>query len=171
MKNYVLSALSVIVLASSCGINNTASTSLSDSVAAGQSSLPADKALYAMMQIRDTVRAGEPLELQFTVRNDADTTAKFLKWDTPYEALVSKYLDIRDENGNQVDYIGAMAKRMMPPPADSYIAVEPGDSLRVAVDLLKGYAVSRPSRYTVVYVGGNMSGLVVKDSVSFVYKP
>jgi len=94
---------------------------------------------------------------------------QFCKWHTPFEPLMSKYLDVTDENGTEVDYKGAMAKRMMPPPASSYIEVKSGDSLAVTVDVLKAYAITKPAKYTIKYSGQNMSGLVVKDSVVFNY--
>lgn len=170
MKNYQILLFATVLGFSSCGINNNASTSVSDSLSMEDSIPQSGRGLYGLMKIRDTIKAGEPVDLVFTVRNEADSAAKFLKWDTPYEPLLSKYLDIRDENGAYVDYHGAMAKRMMPPPADNYIEVKPGDSLQISVDLLQGYGITKPSKYTIVYVGGNISGLVVKDSVSFVLR-
>ncbi len=122
------------------------------------------------MQIRDTVTIGNPLELKFTVANNTDTIQQFLKWDTPFEPLVSKYLDVKDADGTQVNYRGAMAKRAMPPSADSYIKLNPGDSLVAKINLLDGYAITRASKYTIIYVGSNMSGITVRDSVSFVYR-
>jgi hypothetical protein len=122
------------------------------------------------MEISDTIKLGDPLELKFIVHNKADTAQQFCKWHTPFEPLMSKYLDVKDENGVEVDYRGAMAKRIMPPPADSYIKVASKDSLVTMIDLLKGYALSKPSKYTITYSGQNMSGLVVRDSVSFVYR-
>jgi len=82
---------------------------------------------------------------------------------------MSKYLDVKAENGEEVSYKGPMAKRMMPPPASSYMAVNPKDSASTTVDLLKAYDITKPAKYTITYVGQNMSGLIVKDSISFVY--
>ena len=121
------------------------------------------------MSMKDTVKAGEPVELKFTVYNNADTAQHFCKWHSPFEPFISKYLDIKSASGEEVNYKGAMAKRMMPPPASSYIAVNSKDSVSTQVDLLKGYDISKPGRYSITYVGQNMSGLVVKDSISFVY--
>lgn len=170
MKYALVAAIAVLFLASSCGLNNTASTSLTDTASA-PSTTEIGKGLYVTMRICDTIRTGQPLELLFMVKNTTDTTIRFLKWDTPFEPLVSKYLDIVDAKGHQMDYRGAMAKKMMPPPAESYITVPPGDSLSAVVNLLDAYAITEPSQYTLVYVGGNMSGLVARDSVTFVYGP
>ena len=172
MKNYQLILLAVLSVLASCGISNTSSADFS----AEDTSLLADQhtkvenGLHGVMQIRDTITIGEPLELKFTVSNSADTAQQFLKWATPFEPLVSKYLDIVDEDGTQVNYRGPMAKRAMPPSPDSYIKVNPNGSLVSNINLLEGYAITRPSKYTVIYVGQGMSGITVSDSVIFVYR-
>jgi hypothetical protein len=172
MKTYEITLLAALLALSSCGINNKNSNDAvnNDSTIAAARDSTEMGGLYGIMQIRDTIKPGDPVELKFTVLNRADITQRFCKWHTPFEPLMSKYLDIKDENGLEVDYRGPMAKRIMPPPADSYIKADPGDSLSTAVDLLKAYAISKPSRYTITYVGQNISGLIVKDSVSFVYR-
>lgn len=126
--------------------------------------------LQGSMLIADTITIGEPVELKFTVVNPADTAQHFLKWSTPFEPLVSKYLDIVDSEGTQVSYRGPMAKRAMPPSADNYLKINPKDSLVATIDLLEGYAITRPSTYTIVYVAQGMSGISVRDSVKFVYR-
>ncbi|MES3017844.1 MAG: protease [Bacteroidota bacterium] len=170
MKNYQIIVAAFLLILASCGINNTGT----NSNAAGDSSLSAEMqmqdGIQGFMQIKDTITIGDPVELKFRVFNPADTASQFLKWSTPFEPLVSKYLDITDEDGTQVDYRGAMAKRAMPPSADSYIKLNPGDSLVANVNLLEGYAISRASKYKIVYVATGMSGITVKDSVYFVYR-
>lgn len=127
------------------------------------------KELFAVMQIKDTIRAGEPVEMNFTVYNRTDSAMKFLKWETPFEPLLSKHLYVKNEQG-ETEYKGAMAKRMMPPPATDSLTVQPNDSLSVRTDLLKGYDIVKPGKYTVSYIGENMSGLKVYKSITFFYK-
>jgi len=164
MKNLstFLSAALILTL-SSCGMNNNVA----------QNSTAADstvgKALFAKMSVKDTIKAGDSVQLKFTVYNNADTTQHFCKWHTPFEPFISKYLNVKSESGEEVNYKGAMAKRVMPPPASSYITVNSKDSISTTVDLLKGYDITKPAKYTIIYVGQNMSGLIVKDSISFVY--
>ncbi|RZM23999.1 MAG: protease [Pedobacter sp.] len=171
MKNYKL-ILPVALLALSACSQNTMKTdnaeAKTDSTTANEQIT--EKGLYAKMYIQENIKAGDTVALRFTVFNPADTAQQFCKWHTPFEPLISKYLDITDEKGEEVAYKGAMAKRIMPPPASAYLKVNAGDSLSVSVDLLKGYAISKPAKYKVVYVGQNMSGLIVKDSVYFNYK-
>lgn len=130
---------------------------------------PVGKSIYAVLQIKNTIKVGDSVKLKFTVYNPTDSVQQFCKWHTPFEPLISKYLDVKDANGEEANYQGAMAKRMMPPPASSYQKVNPGDSLSIEVDLLKGYAVKKPGKYAITYNGEGMSGLAVKDSVVFNY--
>ena len=125
--------------------------------------------LFAEMQIENTVKIGRPLILKFTVHNPAGNAQKFCKWHTPFEPLMSKYLEIKDENGVEMMYRGAMAKRIMPPPESSHIRLGEKDSISATVDLLKAFEITNPSRYTVSYTGQDMSGVVVKKSVVFDY--
>jgi hypothetical protein len=172
MKYYQLLLATFLFALSSCGINNTNSGSSAavDSSLLTDQQLEAQAGLQGFMQINDTITIGEPVELKFTVVNHADTAQQFLKWATPFEPLVSKYLDVIDADGTQVNYRGAMAKRAMPPSADSYLKVNPKDSLVANINLLEGYAIARASRYTIVYVAQGTSGIMVRDSVSFVYR-
>lgn len=171
MKNLSILTSTLIVLAfSSCGMNsNTAKNSADTTLTTVAVDSTAEKGLFAKMSVKDTIKAGELVELKFTVYNNADTAQRFCKWHTPFEPFISKYLDVKSASGEEVNYKGAMAKRMMPPPASSYLSVNSKDSVSTQVDLLKGYDIAKPGQYTITYVGQNMSGLVVKDSISFVY--
>lgn len=162
----------VLIAAASCSQNTTATNSnagKADSASAVTAVEKSESGIFAKLQIKNTIKAGEPVTLKFTVYNQADTAQQFCKWHTPFEPLMSKYLDIKAENGEEVSYKGPMAKRMMPPPASSYTKVNPKDSLAADIDVLKGYDLQKPGKYTISYSGQNMSGLVVKDSVSFIY--
>ncbi len=171
MKNIKV-ILSAAVLALSACSPNTRKTDTavqSDTSATKTVTQPESKALFAKMQIKSTIKAGDSVLLKFTVYNPADSTRKFCKWHTPFEPLMSKYLEIKAENGEEAAYEGPMAKRIMPPPASSYIKVDAKDSLSATVDVLKAYAIKNPGKYTIKYAGQNMSGLMVTDSISFVY--
>lgn len=173
MKNYKILLSAAALALASCGVSNNSSSNVdstannADSTTAQNQDMP--KTIYATMQIADTIKVGQPVNLKFTVYNPADTASKFLKWHTPFEPPLSKYVDIKGEDGQEANYKGAMAKRMMPPPADSYIKVAPGDSTSATADLSKTYAIEKPGKYTVVYNSTGVTGLTVKDSVSFVY--
>ena len=162
MKNIIPLFSAAVLFLTACSPNTrTAKTADTD--------LNNEKSLFATMKMKDSYKVGEPVLLRFTVYNNADSIQQFCKWHTPFEPLMSKYLEVKKENGEEINYQGPMAKRMMPPPADSYVKVNPGDSLSVDVDVLKAYAIVEPAIYKIIYTGQGISGLVVKDSVAFDY--
>jgi hypothetical protein len=170
MKNYQILLCAAIAALSSCTVgSHTSQTDKTDSLTTETKSDTASKELLAEMSMPNTVKLGDSLLLKFTVKNNADSVQRFCKWHTPFEPLMSKYLDVKNEKGEDMAYQGAMAKRMMPPPESSYLSLNPKDSVTANVDLLKGYAIKAPGKYTVTYVGENMSGLKVKNTISFVY--
>lgn len=124
--------------------------------------------LYVVLKIKNVIKAGEKINLQFVVHNDQSTSKSFCKWHTPFEPLMSKYLDITDENGNEAAYKGPMAKRIMPPPTDSYLAVKPKDTLLADVDLLKAYLLEAGKKYTIVYNSSGISGLKATNKATFI---
>jgi hypothetical protein len=169
MKNYQILSIALLAL-SSCGVRSGSQTAeQADSTKALTDTAATGKKLTIEITMKDTIKAGDSVQLKFTVKNNSADTARFCKWHTPFEPLMSKYLDIKDENGNEVNYKGAMAKRIMPPPADSYITLKANESLSANADLLKAYAIDKPAKYTVTYNSTGISGLTVKKSVTFVY--
>jgi hypothetical protein len=172
MKNTYKLLFSSVILLAACSNN----IHTSDQDAAAQDStqnngvVNTEKALTAKMTIAPEVLLSDSIAFRFTVYNNTDSTRSFCKWHTPFERLMSKYLDVRDESGQEVNYQGAMAKRMMPPPADSYITVNKGDSISVVTDLKEGYAIQKPGKYSVKYNSSEINGLIVKDSIQVTIK-
>jgi len=126
--------------------------------------------LETVLSLPATVRTGSPVMLTFTVKNNTGKALSFCKWHTPFEGaggFMAAYLDITDANGENAQYRGVMAKRIMPPPAEAYIKVPAHDSVTTTVDILKGYAVTKPGQYKVVYQAGGMSGLNKVNEAAF----
>ena len=169
MKNYKLLSVAALLALAACNVNSKTTSNTTDSLPHTDSAKTIGKALFVTMQIKDTIKVGDSVLLKFTVHNPADSVLQFCKWHTPFEPLLSKYLEVKNGTGTEADYRGAMAKRIMPPPASSYIKVNPKDSLTATTDLLKAFAITTPGNYTITYVGQNMSGLVSNQTVSFVY--
>jgi hypothetical protein len=167
MKRLLLIFSAAVILLSSCSSTkqtDAGSANKTDSIA------PADEAnqrLTARMDIKPVIKESDSIFMTFTVYNTGTKEQTFCKWHTPFEPPMSKYLDVVDENGNEANYLGAMAKRIMPPPANSYLKVKIGDSLSVVVNLRKSYQLNQPGRYTIKYNSEEISRLSVKDSVSF----
>jgi hypothetical protein len=116
--------------------------------------------LKTIMSAPEKVKKGDPIMLKFTVTNPADKEQEFCKWHTPFEQkFLNSFFEITDSKGEQVQYQGVMAKRMMPPPADAFIKVPAKDSVSAAIDLLTAYKISAPGTYRIVYQGDGISGL------------
>ncbi len=167
MKNIRLIIPALLVLFSACS-EATRNTAKSENIAETTTAGKTDS-LEAKIKVNGNVAPGDPLLLRFVVYNNSDSAKSFCIWHTPFEPLMSSYLSITDEKGEEAQYKGPMAKRVMPPPANSYSKVNAGDSLVANADLLKAYDLKKGSSYKVVYTGGNMSGLVSKDTVTFIY--
>lgn len=111
----------------------------------------------------------DSVQLSFTVVNTADTVQRFCKWETPFEPKLGKYLDIKDAQGNEAPFTGIMARRIMPPPAESYIEVPAHDSVRTVFNVAKNYTVA-PGQYSVKYTGGGVSGLEAGNEIKITVK-
>ncbi|MEH3114194.1 protease [Pedobacter terrae] len=168
MKNIRLIIPALVVLFSACS-EATRNTATTKSESISQTAAQKSDSLEVKLKINGNVINGEPLLLRFVVLNNTNIAKKFCIWHTPFEPLISSYLSITNEKGEEAQYKGAMAKRVMPPPASSYTQVKPGDSLVANADLLKAYDLKKGSSYKAVYTGGNVSGLMSKDTVTFVY--
>lgn len=172
MRNlkFIIPALAVLFAACSQSQKVVNSKEVIDSTNTEISDINKSDSLTAMMHIDNTVKQGSPVKLKFTVINNSDSVKSFCKWHTPFEPFISKYLDIIDENGVDVAYKGTMAKRIMPPPADSYISLESKDSISSEVDILQAYDLKPGNKYILSYNGSGMSGLSVAGKVSFKFE-
>jgi hypothetical protein len=178
MKNYQILLCAAAITFSSCNVNNrTAQSTKTDSLetttttttSTNTSTDSTAKQLVAEMSMPSSIKTGDSVLLKFNVVNHADSAQRFCKWHTPFEPLMSKYLDVKNEKGEEMAYLGAMAKRMMPPPESSYMSLNANDSVSVKVNLLKAYAIKEPGKYTITYVGENMSGIKPGKGTAFTY--
>jgi hypothetical protein len=168
MKNSRLIIPALLILFSACS-EATRNNATTKNESTGQTAANKTDSLEVKLNINGNVATGEPLLLRFVVYNNTDSVKQFCIWHTPFEPLMSSYLSITNDKGEEAQYKGAMAKRVMPPPASSYTQVNPGDSLVANADLLKAYDLKKGSSYKAVYTGGNMSGLASRDTVTFIY--
>jgi hypothetical protein len=123
--------------------------------------------LITNMSVLTPVKTGNPVMLTFTVRNTSSKELKFCKWHTPFEGFRNSIFTITDSKGEEARYKGIMAKRMMPPPADAYMAVPAGDSVTSTIDLLKAYDVTTPGKYKITYQSSGISGLEKVNETTF----
>lgn len=111
-----------------------------------------------------SVFKNDSVMVSFTVINDADTVQRFCKWETPFEPHLGKYMEVTDLQGNEAMFMGAMARRVMPPPPESYIEVPPHDSVTTVFNLSEKYSIGT-GEYTVKYTGGGVSGLEAGNEI------
>ncbi|WDF56696.1 protease [Mucilaginibacter sp. KACC 22063] len=163
MKNWIyLIATAGILNAFGCSTANNTAHTASDSTAFSASNKAADS-LEVKLSANQAITQ-DSVPVTFTVYNKMDTVGRFLKWETPFEPLLGKYLSVTDDAGTEANYKGPMAKRVMPPPADSYISVQPHDSMSVTFNLKKGYDI-KPGKYQVKYNASGMSGLKATNQI------
>ncbi|MGN6395832.1 MAG: hypothetical protein ACTHMI_09725 [Mucilaginibacter sp.] len=112
------------------------------------------------------VNNSQEVYLTFTVTNNSNQEVRFVKWETPFEPRLGKYFEIVDNTGNEALFKGAMARRVMPPPAGAYITVKPHDKVSTRINLADNYTFNGNS-YQLKYVGGGVSGLQTGKSVKF----
>lgn len=165
-KINLLFSASLLLIFGACSQSSSNSDTSASVAGADSAAVQTDTILTAKMYTFPSQKVGMPLELNFTVYNHTDSAKNFCKWHTPFEPLMSKYLDIVFENGEEAQYKGPMAKRMMPPPADSYVTINKGDSLSVKIDLLRAYSLNSPGQYKIIYNSENISSIRVTDTLT-----
>ncbi|MFC4211097.1 protease [Pedobacter lithocola] len=124
--------------------------------------------LFVTLAMKNLIQAGEKINLRFVVHNNNSMGKSFCKWHTPFEPLMSNYLDIKDENGKEAVYKGPVAKRIMPPISDNYLFVNPKDTLVSIIDLSKGYQFEAGKKYTISYNSSIISGIKSSNTASFI---
>ena len=89
---------------------------------------------------------------------------QFCKRETPFEPQLGKYMEVMDVRENQLAFTGAVGRRVMPPPPESYISVPPHDSVTTVFNLAKHYSI-KTGQYTAKYIGGGVSGLESSNEI------
>lgn len=118
-----------------------------------------DTTLVAILEMDSIVSLSDSLPILFKVYNPTADSLRFTQYHTPFEGFLNNFLTITDEDGKEVPYRGAMARRVMPPPAETYCVVAPQDHDSVAFSIMKGYQLEKPGSYTIHYNAGNVSGM------------
>jgi len=118
--------------------------------------------LVANLELPDTLPVNEPVTLKFTLQNRSDEALYFLKWYTPLEGISGKIFNIK-RDGQLLPYEGILAMRADPLP-DSYIHLEPGESVSAEVDLSNAYDFSQPGKYTIAFLSPNISHIAYSEA-------
>lgn len=124
-------------------------------MSAGQA--PADTSapelsLDCTLNIEETFKAGEPVNLVFALHNPTSSALYVLTWYTPLEGMTGEMVSVM-RDGEAVPYQGALVKRN-DPARDAYVVIEPGETVSAAVDLRTGYDLALPGSYQVQVTAG-----------------
>lgn len=112
----------------------------------------ASKLVSSLKATQDSYTLNDTISLEFTVKNPTKETIRFTQYHTPFEGMMSKFVDVKDEAGNEMNYIGAMTRRIMPPPENTYHTLAPGESKSVTFALKRGFEIIKPGVYKVNYI-------------------
>jgi peptidyl-Lys metalloendopeptidase len=102
--------------------------------------------------LRQTLDKSEDVLVTVTLTNHASTIQYLLAWQTPLAGIAAPLFEVT-RDGQAVSYLGIQAKRAAPAPAD-YLALAPGASRSVTVELSKLYDMSVTGAYSVRYRTG-----------------
>ena len=90
------------------------------------------------------------VELEFFIKNRSADSYQVLKWGTPFEKEFNDNMFTVTKDGKDVAYLGRQFKRGTPQAGD-FIALSPHGEIAVRFFLQKGYDLTQPGMYRVVY--------------------
>jgi peptidyl-Lys metalloendopeptidase len=120
--------------------------------------------LECSMSVAQSVKAGQPVELQFRLSNRGTRPVYVLNWQTPFESRpLGNYLQVT-RDGADVAYQGALAKRG-DPSESSYVTIAPGVSAEGKVDVGLSYDMKKPGHYRIAFRNTLMDVITDKAEV------
>lgn len=120
--------------------------------------------LECSMSVAPSVKAGQPVELQFRLGNRGTRPVYVLNWQTPFESRpLGDYLQVT-RDGADVAYEGALAKRG-DPSESAYVTIAPGASAEGKVDVGLSYDVKKPGHYRIAFRNTLMDVITNKSEV------
>lgn len=155
--------LSIIILQMTFVACNTNKPRQSDSAAATETVEELTSELHAL---KEQYRLNDSITLKFTVHNPTRQELRFTEYGTPFEKFLGKYLIIIDENGNEVDYSGPMARRVMPPPAETYHYLGADQSETVEFSIQDVYKFTKAGNYAIQYRGERINAIKSSNVIS-----
>jgi hypothetical protein len=171
IKKFTTSCLILLIgglIVSACGNPQSdsgipvQSTATSDLPASDNVQLEDQDFLVASLELPDTLLVNEPVTLKFTLQNLSDEALYFLKWYTPLEGISGEIFRVK-RDGQLVPYEGILAMRADPLP-ESYIHLDPGESVSAEVDLSQAYDFSKSGVYTVAFLSPNISHIASSEA-------
>lgn len=104
-----------------------------------------DQAFECRLTSAGRYRLGEPITVEFEIRNAGSETCRILTWDTPLGGDPLNFLTVTCDDV-ELQYDGRLVKRGNPA-EDDYITLEPGASRSVEADISHLYPIDVPGEY------------------------
>jgi hypothetical protein len=158
-----LSCFAVIVLLSSCGLQQE--RSITELVTVEHQKIY----LTLSMTIDSKMGSGQPWMADFEIHNNGLSAVSFLPWGTAWEGAFSRDMFNIESAGRKIQYIGPMIKRSAPSARD-YIEIKPGASQLVKLEISSGYTLEDSGDYSLTYQPGSLS-LINQGQESVVAAP
>lgn len=95
----------------------------------------------------DRVKSGNPVNVEFVLKNPSDTTLHVLTWLTPLEGIRGDIFSVT-RDGEAVKYTGIRVKRG-DPPASKYVSLSPKQEVTQTVDISEDYDLSVAGSYII----------------------
>jgi hypothetical protein len=124
-------------------------------VGSDQRSNANDTRLSAYLDLPERLLVGEEVNLKFTLTNESDTPLYFLKWYTPLEGIAGEIFKVTHD-GQAVPYEGILASRAFPS-SDSYMLINPGESISTVVDLGTSFDFKETGTYQIGFLSPRTS--------------
>lgn len=120
--------------------------------------------LEATLTVKHVVQpeSGEAVKLNFRLVNRSERPLYILKWYTPLEGMAGDIFEVT-RDGQAVPYLGILATRGNPTP-ESYIYLEPGESVSTDINLETGYDFSQPGLYTIKFRSPRISHIAGSEA-------
>jgi len=119
---------------------------------------------------KNTFKVGDPISVNFFVKNKTATVFEFCYWQTPLEKeFTANCFEIIHE-GEILEYIGRQIKRKPPTKEDNNI-LKPNETSTQSININEGYVLTKPGAYSIRFLGRILNGLPDSEPIHFIVNP
>ena len=131
---------------------------------------PTNSLITHLKMKKNTFQVGEPISVDFFVKNNTSTSFEFCYWQSPLEKeFTANFFEIKYDE-KIVPYIGKMIKRR-PPTIEDNRMLKPKESSTQTININDGYNLDKPGSYTVRFLGRPINGLPNSEPIQFILNP
>jgi hypothetical protein len=125
----------------------------------------------ALNMTQASYQLGQPITLRFVLKNNTPEMVTFCKLNSPAnEQHWSNCFEIKDVKGNNIPFIGKIAKHKGPVEDKDLISIE-GNGIRLyTIDIRPMYLLNKIGRYKISFVGDKINLLSNSLPAQFIIK-